>query len=506
MPKPGRRILQQMSRRPLRPSTAPFDRLRVSGIPGAARVVLVLHAHLPWVAGTREERWLHEAILDCYLPLLEVLEKLPDGARRITVSISPVLCAMWNDRGARKRTAVYLREQHARSTGWHQQNAARALASFRKPLIARFRALARRGAIELITTAVTHGFLPLLMTVPEAARAQVALAVESHRRCFGAAPKGFWLPECGYAPGLDAVLAEAGLRYTFLDAHALDCSPAFLPSGVAAFTRDPLASEQVWSAQVGYPADPLYADFHHRVDGQRVLRVTGAQTKEPWEPQAAFARAREHARHFLEQRRAGPRVQVAPYDAELFGHWWLEGPVFLDALLTQGADVLTTPSEVLRAQPTLPVRDAEFSSWGRGGHASVWLGPQNGWMWPHLHRAAETMVTLAGTRSRGLAMQQLLLAQGSDWPFLLDAKTSAGFAHDQFVERLLAFRALAAGTSAAHAPNPFPWAKPSVYRRARAGQAQPQKSRRAARSGAAAPAAAGVGQGRGRSNARRRRA
>jgi 1,4-alpha-glucan branching enzyme len=464
--------------------------------------LLILHAHLPWVVGTREERWLHEAILDCYLPLLEVLEKLPDGAQRVTVSLSPVLCAMWRDGGARKRTAAWLAEQRARSSGWHHAAATRALTAFKRgTLIERFKALQQRGAIELITTGVTHGFLPLLMTVPEAARAQVLLGVESHTRTFGAAPRGFWLPECGYAPGLDALLAEAGVRYTFLDAHAADRPLVFLPSGVAAFTRDPLASEQVWSAEVGYPADPLYADFHHRVDGQRVLRVTGAEEKEPWEPRAAFDRAREHARHFLSQRQG---LTVAPYDAELFGHWWLEGPVFLDEVLRSPA--LTTPSEVLKASPTLEVVDPPFSSWGRGGNASVWLGPQNAWVWPHLHRAAEVMVARAGARSSALAMQQLLLAQASDWPFLLDAKTSAGFAQDQLVERLLAFRALVDGKKVARAPNPFPWARPSVYRRSSGGKAEPQKGRGAARSGAAAPSTPGVEPRRRGARSRRRRA
>jgi 1,4-alpha-glucan branching enzyme len=262
----------------------------------------------------------------------------------------------------------------------------------------------------------------------------------------------------------------------------------------------------VWSAEVGYPADPLYADFHHRVGGQRVLRVTGADEKLPWDPAAAFARAREHARHFLAARRDAAGVQVAPYDAELFGHWWLEGPTFLDEVLTHGADVLTTASDVLRAGPTLDVQEAAFSSWGRGGHASVWLGPQNAWMWPHLHRASEVMVGLANRPRAARAMQQLLLAQGSDWPFLLDAKTSAGFAHDEFVSHLLAFRALVAGHKVADAPNPFPWAKPSVYRRLGGGKAQPQKGRSAPRSGAAPPPAPGVGQGRRGSRAGRRRA
>jgi 1,4-alpha-glucan branching enzyme len=461
----------------------------VNGLVGHARVLVVLHAHLPWVVDTTEERWLHEAVLDCYLPLLDVLEKLPDRAGALTLSVSPVLCAMLRHPGARRRTADFLEDSRRRSSGWHRESAARAFRAFgRATILERIRRLGRRGAIELITTGVTHGFLPLLMTVPQAARAQILLGVESHTRIFGAPPKGFWLPECGYAPGVDTWLAEAGIRYTILDAHALERSPAFLPSGVAAFTRDPLASEQVWSAEVGYPADPLYADFHHRLNGQRVLRVTGRDEKEPWESEPAFARARVHARHFLSERAKGAALQVAPYDAELFGHWWLEGPVFLDEVLTEGAGVLTTASTVLEDSPTLEVHRAGFSSWGRGGDAEVWLGPENAWMWPHLHRAAEEMLR----RGDGRALQQLLLAQASDWPFLLDAKTSAGFAQEQFTRHLLAFRALSKPERVRGAPNPFPWADPSVYRGSSGGKAQPQEGRRAARSGAASSRARGM--------------
>ncbi len=434
------------------------------------RTVLVLHAHLPWVIGTENERWLHEAVLDCYLPLLDVLERSPKG--RVTLSVTPVLVAMLEDADARKRTEAFIIEGCKRrlplnpAHEWHRGAANRALRGLRSgTIVERLGALAASRSIELITSAVTHGFLPLLATVPQAAAAQVELGVEAHRRAFGVDPLGFWLPECGYAPGLDALLAKNGLRYTFVDSHALEgaaygtAAPVFLPAGVAAFARDVDASEQVWSSFVGYPADPVYADFHHRVEGQRVLRITGSEQKEPWEPGVALERAREHARHFLEERGKGAALQVAPYDAELFGHWWLEGPAFLEEVLAKG-EALSTPSEVLRESPTLEARELPFSTWGRAGTAEVWLGPRNQWMWPHLHRAAEELTKQGDAR----ALNALLLAQASDWPFLIDAKTSAGFAQEQFERHLMRFRALAREETA-EGPTPFPWASPAVYRR-----------------------------------------
>ncbi|MBK7865184.1 MAG: DUF1957 domain-containing protein [Archangiaceae bacterium] len=464
----------------------------------------MLHAHLPWVVGTREERWLHEAVLDCYLPLLDVLERAPRG--RLTLSVTPVLAAMLADGPARERSRAFIELNRLAATGWHRDAATLALQCFdRGPIVERLAALAKGGVIELCTSALTHGFLPLLMNVPEAARTQVALGVEAHRRCFGLEARGFWLPECAYAPGLSQVLAANGLRFTFVDSHAVGgtlrgtAAPIFLPSGVAAFARDVTASEQVWSSKVGYPADFVYADFHHRVDGQRVLRITGAEPKEPWEPEVALARAREHARHFLASRAGGAALQVAPYDAELFGHWWLEGPTFLEEVLKGSA--LTTPSTVLAEQPTLQTREAPFSTWGRAGTAEVWLGPHNAWMWPHLERAAEQMRALHGPLADA-ALVELLLAQASDWPFLVDAKTSAGFAQEQFEQHLLAFRGLARaarGEGGPEAPlngrNPFPWVRASIYGGLGGGKAQPEKGSGAARAGAAAPGARRVGKG-----------
>jgi 1,4-alpha-glucan branching enzyme len=483
--------------------------------------VLVLHAHLPWVIDTEEERWLHEAMLDCYLPLLDVLEGLKGGSRpRLTLSVTPVLAAMWRHPRARQRTRAHLQAaaklpkgpSHRAARAWHRRAAEAALESFeRGDLVDRLATLWREGRVELITSGVTHGFLPLLMTVPQAAAAQIALGVRGHQRWFGRAPAGFWLPECAYAPGLELPLAQAGVRYTFVDSHAVEATVegtaagVYLPSGVAAFARDPTASEQVWSAEQGYPADPAYADFHHRLDGQRLYRVTGAPHKEPWEPQAALARAGEHAAHFLSQRRAGAALQVAPYDAELFGHWWLEGPAFLKGVLEGGADVLTTAPEVLRERPTLELRQLPFSSWGRGGDAQVWLGEHNAWMWPHLHRAALELAARCREKGAGAALQALLLAQASDWPFLIDAGTSAGFAQEQFERHLLDFRALLGGERRkTHIP--FPWADASVYMPAGGGKAQPAKGSRTARAGASAPRAQRVGEDRRRARARRGRA
>ncbi len=416
-------------------------------------LLLVLHAHLPWghLADDNDPaaQWLLEACVDCYQPLLEALERVEaDGVPyRLTFSVSPPLAAMWSSSLLPARLARFIEAEslayqnaplsHAAAAKFHLTRLARP----RRDLLDGFRRLKN---VELICSTATHGFLPLLTTVPEVARAQVRIAAAS-------GPPGMWLAECGFCDGADAWLLESGVRYCFVDTHAVAAAThqhhraVRTPAGLCAFARDPEASEQVWSRDLGYPGDRAYLDFHHRLDGCRVLRVPGDA---PWDPIAALEKAKEHARHFVAQRaKTAAEVIVAPYDAELFGHWWFEGPDFLEAVLREASGVtLATPTDHLREQPATETIDLPTSSWGRGGYAAVWLDEKNAWMWPHLHRAAETMLTLEPTHLRAWtqAVRELLLAQSSDWPFLIEAGTNAGYAKQRFEDHLLAFRALAA--------------------------------------------------------------
>lgn len=416
----------------------------------------MLHAHLPWGRLADEDdaaaRWLLEASVDCYQPLLDVLERLDaEGLPfRITVSLSPPLAAMWRSPLFAPRLARYVDSERRALQRVPAKYAAAAqfhLARLAAPRRDLFEGLQRLKQVELICSTATHGFLPLLATVAPAARAQVELAARAY------APQGMWLAECGTCEGVDRWLIDAGVRYCFVESRPQP--HAQTPAGLHVFARDPQASEQVWSRQSGYPKDPAYLDFHHRVDGQRVLKVPGDA---PWDPQAARARAQAHARHFVGQRERGDAaVVIAPYDAELFGHWWFEGPDFLEEVLRQAAQsqrlTLATASDYLRAHPAPARVELTSSSWGRGGHSAVWLDPSNAWLWPHLHRAAERMVALASrdpadalaARALAQAARELLLAQASDWPFLLEAKTNAAYATARFEDHLLAFRALAAG-------------------------------------------------------------
>jgi 1,4-alpha-glucan branching enzyme len=360
-------------------------------------------------------------------------------------------------------------------------------------LVTALRELADAGNLELMTCAGTHGFLPLLNSEPGTVRAQVFTAIQEHERIFGRPPQGMWVPECAFYPGLDNLLAEAGIRYFVVDSHAIEhaeprplfgvSAPVFCPSGVAAFGRHPTTSRLVWSSKVGYPADHNYREYYRDIGfeldqaylapfqyaqgirthtGIKYHRITGpTQDKHLYNPDWARETAEKHAHDFVNRCRdqairAGnrmpfPSVLVSPYDAELFGHWWFEGPQWIYHVLRQlggGGDLeLSTPGAYLHAHPIQQKAMPAASSWGRNGYSEHWANPKTDWMWRPLHEAAVRMKQTvqrntpqrAGSledRALRQAGRELMLAQSSDWPFIITNGTTEQYARRRFHDHL----------------------------------------------------------------------
>jgi 1,4-alpha-glucan branching enzyme len=458
-------------------------------------IALLLHAHLPFVRHpgqeeVSEERWLHEAVTETYIPLLEMLGDLERDRVpvRLTLSLSPTLLAMLADPLLRARCLrhldrlVELAEREERRTrpepalhrlaGMYLARFYRARAAFldewQQDLISGFRAHQERGHLELIASAATHGVLPLLGVACASARAQIEVGVAEYHRFFGRPPEGFWLPECAYAPGLDAELARLGVRWFVLDTHGIAhatprpvygvYAPVVCESGVIAFGRDPESAKHVWSAGEGYPGDVAYRDFRRVtgaspfLDGLKYHRITGAGAhKEPYDPERARDVAAAHAAHFVDaclrhvDWLAGAMdrapMLVCPFAAELFGRWWFEGPLWLELVFRHLATTpeleVVTPGDHLDRYPTLQLTTPSASSWGWKGHHETWLGDANDWLYPHLHATADRLRELCARYPSGedrtrraltQALRELLLAQASDWPFLMSRESTAAYA------------------------------------------------------------------------------
>jgi 1,4-alpha-glucan branching enzyme len=340
--------------------------------------------------------------------------------------------------------------------------------------------------LELVTCGATHGFLPL-MPNEAARRVQIEVGCREFERHFGRRPKGIWLPECGYAPGVDLLLRDSGLQYCFVESHGVlyakprprhaVYAPIACPkSSVAVFARDLESSKQVWSSVEGYPGDFVYREFYRDVGfdldldyvkphlhslgvrtnlGIKYYKITGPgdlSQRKPYDRAAAMQKAAEHAGHFMFHREMQvgwlakemdrPPLVVAPYDAELFGHWWFEGPEWINFLLRkidkdQETVKTMTPTEYLERFPDLQRCQPPLSTWGAGGYCEVWLDESNDWIYPHLHECADRMETLANNhrdpeplthRALNQAARELLLAQSSDWAFIIKTATMVEYA------------------------------------------------------------------------------
>jgi 1,4-alpha-glucan branching enzyme len=306
--------------------------------------------------------------------------------------------------------------------------------------------------------------------------------------------------------GIDQFLAEEGIEYFFVDSHMvcggvptgtyqnqfpqlrelLERSNAnyvppiedrsqyelyALPSGVRVFSRDPETATRVWSGHAGYPGDEWYLEFHkqHYPGRLRYWRISPNKddlgAKQPYDPWKAFERIQAHAADFLDttkrtlklyaDRKGKPGVVVAIYDTELFGHWWAEGPEFLYelAVLLQKEDsieTLTGSQMVERVAPSQHIVLPE-GSWGEAGYHYVWLNDQNYWCWKQLYPAERRLRELVrrtgrteeATRVLDQIARELLLAESSDWEFLITNQSAGDYAANRFRLHIDRFNRLA---------------------------------------------------------------
>jgi 1,4-alpha-glucan branching enzyme len=510
--------------------------------------VLALHSHLPYVLNhgrwPHGSDWLCEAALDTYLPLLEQLQALA-GERAdapVTIGFTPVLANQLAHPAFARELEAFFEQREAAcreapaslaATGdtallplvefWRSRlrRLRDLFHSVDSDIVAAFRRLQEGGRLEIIGSAATHGYLPLLAR-EESVRLQLAVGRSEHRRLFGRDPVGCWLPECAYRPragkrrGIEEHLAATGFGYFFTDAHlaqagtplgtdyevplgaerfdverhdgpsrlsaaavrspyrAYRITPPRARRRVAALVRDPRSSMQVWSRHQGYPGDEWYLEFHkiRWPGGLKLWRVTGGDVdlgaKRAYEPARARERAGDHARHFahllagIAAEHEGD-VIVAPFDTELFGHWWFEGVDFLAAVyreLRHHAGVRpTTGGQHLADHPArVAVRLAE-GSWGVNGDHTMWRNDRTAWTWPRLGALEEAFwnaapAALASPRARAAlaqAARELLLAQSSDWQFMISTGAVPDYAERRFklhcdaAERLVAGLADGAG-------------------------------------------------------------
>jgi 1,4-alpha-glucan branching enzyme len=433
-------------------------------------IAFLITAHVPYVrrAGRQPigEDALHTQIVRTLIPLVGLLGDLQATGLnpRIALALSPLLTEQLADPVVQKHFVLWMeaviqrREDDMRRfeaaddhhgaylarfyLEWNRQ----ALRSFEerhdRNLLLKFRELAAARIIEPLAGAASYAYLPLLEE-EATVRAQIEHGT-LHTTRHMSRPEGFWLPGCGWRPGLEQIIAEVGMRYVVVDPSSLPLEAArqpawVLPHRLAGVFIDDTVTQHIWSPELGYPGDPLYRD-PQAFGGYAAI---GTHAPQPYDPYHALRRAQEHANHFASvlvaesARRPADDLLVIPLDADLIGARWFEGPTWLQAVLTHCAThpnlELTTPGEYVRTHRPQQTVTLGPGSWAADGHAA-WDGPGAAEYWQAVHAAERRIVALAahlpsvdGEHERALnqAARELLLAQTSDWPALL-SQTAEG--------------------------------------------------------------------------------
>ncbi|MDO5557427.1 MAG: DUF1957 domain-containing protein [Clostridia bacterium] len=471
--------------------------------------------HHPESEDYLEEQWLYEAISETYIPLIQNFQKLCDENVnfRITMTLTPPLLNMLDNKLIQRRYIKYLRTHIELSkkemvrnkdngqlynlSKYYFDRYSNDLHLFKDiyncNLIDAFKYFQDIGVLEIITCGATHGYFPILYISEQTIKAQIAVGVETYKKYFGKGPRGIWLPECGYVPECDKYLKEFGIDYIITESHGIlyadpapiygTFAPIVSPNNVIAFGRDIESSKQVWSSINGYPGDFNYREFYRDIgyeapydyikpyiacNGVRVNtgikyhRITGkTENKDLYNIQWAQDSAERQAGHFLDSRTEqinklsklthNPPIILCPYDAELYGHWWYEGPYWLYILFKKiyyddCNFELITPSEYIDKYPDMQLCTPCRSSWGANGYSEVWLNHTNDYVHQHLHIAGERMIELCklfpnekNSFKRNVLNQcarELLLAQSSDWLFIITNGTMVDYAKKRIKDHI----------------------------------------------------------------------
>jgi 1,4-alpha-glucan branching enzyme len=348
----------------------------------------------------------------------------------------------------------------------------------------------RRGKLEILASCATHAFLPFISHNPESIQAQMEIPVSNYRKYFNSSPQGFWLPDLGWTPAIEPYLRAYNFSYTIVESHGLlfgnplpnkgSFYPVKTPDGTFIFGRDyyTLQETEKFSADevyrnndrdAGYELPPETVAQFLSSEGERHKTgykywTNGEKGNTIYNPQTASDKVTQHARIFLENNiarleKASNQMKEAPLclyaqNADNFGRFWYEGPQFIEALFRLACGYrdfkFITPSEYIFKQDlaSIQVVAPEFSSCGNNGYAEPWLDVSNDWIYRHLTRSMERMTELAerfpddtGLKERALnqAAREILIAQASDWPFMLYKQDSTEYAHNQVENALRNF-------------------------------------------------------------------
>ena len=371
---------------------------------------------------------------------------------------------------------------------------------YNRNIIEQFKYLQDKGVIEIITCCATHGFIPMLCTNENNIEVQIKYGVQTYEKYFCKKPNGIWLAECGYVEDVERTLKKYDIKYFFTEMHGLlyarpipiygTYAPIITPSGIAVFGRNVESTMEIWSQSTGYPGDSNYREFSRDIgydldyeyikpyityDGIRIptgIKYYSVSGKEDdkwyYNPEQAKRTAETHAYDYMQKTIAEVQnvkenmdgnfpIIVSMQDAELYGHWWYEGPYWLYILIKklyydQDKIDFITPSEYIEKYPKMQISKPAMSSWGSGGTNTQWLAcnPQD--IYIHLEILSTRMTNLAKDyknetnelkiRALNQCARELILLQSSDWYFNLTCHRVEEYSYKRIKEHIENFNTI----------------------------------------------------------------
>ncbi len=502
----------------------------------SGNVVFVLHSHLPWVLNHGKwphgEEWIHEAVAECYIPLLNVIEELKKMNIKsdFTISFSPVLLEQLTNPTYSERFIKYCedkitlaRKDEIRFMRWGESQQKIGLAVYwqnwykdkldyykdNDGIVSKFKEYQDIGLIELMTCGATHLYYPIAPT-DKSIDWQIKASIYNYEKHFGKKPKGTWIPECGYRPsydwqsylpiipynqkhkrqGVEELLAKNGMNYSFVDEdlilagefehnsnqhNSVDILRSYWVKSRFSTTGDAIQfygrhkdlAMQVWSGDSGYPGHGDYLDFHKKQDKSqlRYWRVTDnkldMQFKQLYNPEWINDKIDLQTHHFIHhleetsqefKNRTGETAVIClPFDTELFGHWWFEGPEFIKRMIegiSRSPHIeMKTASDNLNEINSKNTISITEGSWGEENNHSVWMNENVKWCWEmiynaenrfnnllklfdeeSLHKQSKQIIKLIN-----LGLKEIMLLQSSDWEFLIHNQSARDYAELRIV-------------------------------------------------------------------------
>ncbi len=472
----------------------------------------LLHAHLPWFRDQQALNdygiwWFYECLAESYLPLTNAFSGISNNQYELKfiLSCSAPLLSMLSSQEICDGFERYLKSRiklakseairnyyskHEKAVCEHYQkyysNILGNWYELNGDLISEWRKLSRKGHVDIIATSVSHSILPFLLDESQHLNNHIRLGQDAIQRCFGIRPKGFWLPECAWDLQLENHLLANGVEWVVLEPEPgihkdFRQSHFATDSGLNVVLRHQDGARLIWDSQRGYPADSIYRDFHRDIGfecdhsylssftpGQRTPEYTGIKLTSidgnTYKPNFATERVKEHASDFFHKSNSWLGFQgdsdkdpfnVFAFDAELFGHWWFEGPEFLRSLnklftkngmVNQSAPKWMTPTQFFQSQKDGAHSDSRSSlgieaiasSWGGGRDYRHWINNKNisevskitllRKKFLKLHACFDNNLNNSYfSQISELGFKLLYLLESSDWLFMISGDATANY-------------------------------------------------------------------------------